>query len=310
MRVGLSSRQRHSNHSQDVEKGLASSPMVQHSVEVHGGKKPHYLSLIHTVESRPLYRAVRESVQIGQQPRGPCNINRCNEWGTPRIPILSVVGGDVEGQGSVTNPRPTWSEETMANIREGKVKRVRYWVEEEQDKVDGQQNKTNKDSSHMGSNDNNETSIVIEDSRAQPVKRPRTGDSPLEDLESVGSGVGGVGQKEETIPDASLESVHTQQQQDPEDTCKEIILELVEVVSREDGRDIGVKDTDLGDREVVTGVLRQGPRGQEDPGKVPHPLVQPSDARDLSNRVPELPRVFRFDGTQEVRTGGPNGGGR
>ena len=200
----------------------------------------------------------------------------------------------------------------MANIREGKVKRVRYWVdEEEQKKVDGQENKTNKDSSNMGNNDNKETSIVIGDSRAQPVKRPRTGDSPLEDLENVGSDGGGVGQKDETVPDVSMESANTRQQQDnPEDTCKEIVLELVDIASNEDGRGTGVKETDLGDREVVTGVLRQGPMGQEDPGKVPHPLVQPPDARDLSDRVPELPRVFKFAGTQEPRTGRPSGGGR
>ena len=167
---GLSSRQRHSNHHQDVERGLASNPMVQHSVEVHGGKKPHYLSLINTIEKRPLYRAVRESVQIGQMERGPGNINRCNEWGTPRVPMLSVVGGDAAAQANVgvSNPRPDWTKETMLGIKEGRVKRIRYWVEEEMEDKSGHDLECDTAASN------------IQPARA---KRLRTGPSPLEDLE-------------------------------------------------------------------------------------------------------------------------------
>ena len=104
-----------------------STPWVQHSVEMHGGKKPHYLSVINAVEARPLYRVVREAVQIGQMPHGPSNINRCGEWGTPRIPVLAVTGGDnQQGSTGVTNPRPEWSRDTLNQIKLGQRKRIRY----------------------------------------------------------------------------------------------------------------------------------------------------------------------------------------
>ena len=43
----------------------------------------NYLSVINIIEHCPLYRAVREAVQIGQMTAGKNNINRCVEWGTP-----------------------------------------------------------------------------------------------------------------------------------------------------------------------------------------------------------------------------------
>ena len=89
---GTSSRQRHATLKAEVERGLASNPMVNDSIEVHGGTKPTYLSLISSIEPRLMYRAVREAVQIGQQPPGPSNLNRCMEWGAPRVPILTTVG--------------------------------------------------------------------------------------------------------------------------------------------------------------------------------------------------------------------------
>ena len=129
---GLSARQRHGTHRSEVERGLAANPMVHHSVEVHGGLKPNYTAMIHTVEPRPLYRAVREAVQIGQQPLGPSNINRCMEWGTPRVPVLAMVGSmDHRVHPPTTNPRPEWSQSTLDQIRGGSTKRIKYWDHED-----------------------------------------------------------------------------------------------------------------------------------------------------------------------------------
>ena len=126
---GCSSRQRHRTHDSEVEKGVTNNPLVQHAIEAHGGQKPHYLALINRVEPRPLYHAVREAVQMSQMPEGVQNMNRCMEWRTPRIPVLSAEGGDPEsGPGSsVVNPRPDWSRGVMDQVREGRLKRIRYW---------------------------------------------------------------------------------------------------------------------------------------------------------------------------------------
>ena len=60
------------------------------------------------------------------------NINRCSEWGAPRVPAIHVEGGDDWTQGSnIINPRPTWSKETMSRVKDGQVKRIQYWTEEE-----------------------------------------------------------------------------------------------------------------------------------------------------------------------------------
>ena len=68
---GRSARLRHQEHAAGVDRGDVANPLVLHSVECHGGSKPHFLALVNTIESRPLYRAVRESVQIAQMPHGP-----------------------------------------------------------------------------------------------------------------------------------------------------------------------------------------------------------------------------------------------
>ena len=126
-----SSRQRTQEHNHDVDGGLASSPLVNHIVEVHGGTKQRFLYTISKIEHRPLYRAVLEAVQIANQPSGPRNLNRCQEWGRPRVPILVASGGD-EGETAAAsalpaNPRPEWTLDTLTRMGEGSVKRVRYW---------------------------------------------------------------------------------------------------------------------------------------------------------------------------------------
>ena len=139
---GLSARQRHQQHRDLVEKGDVTSPMVLHSVEMHGGRKPRYLSLIHTIESRPLYRAVRESVQISSMPMGPTRLNRCQEWGAPRVPVLTATGGDDPTSPCRTaNPRPLWTQQILEQIENGSCKRVKYWTEhtEDQDPSEGSQ---------------------------------------------------------------------------------------------------------------------------------------------------------------------------
>ena len=90
---GLSACQHHKNHEDEVERGDMSNPLVQHSIEVHRGKKTSFCTMIKSIESRPLYRAVREAVLIAQMPQGHQNLNRCQEWGMPHIPVLTVIGG-------------------------------------------------------------------------------------------------------------------------------------------------------------------------------------------------------------------------
>ena len=127
-----SARRRTQEHRSGAEAGLVSAPMVQHAVEVHGGRPPNYISLIVALETSPLYRAVWESIQIASIPLGIGNINCCSEWGAPRIPAIHVEGGDDWTQGTeIPNPRPAWSKETMTRIKDGQVKRVKYWREEE-----------------------------------------------------------------------------------------------------------------------------------------------------------------------------------
>ena len=125
-----SARQRHREHLAALEQGLASSPLTMHAVEEHGGRVPRYIFTIGTIEPRPLYRAIRESVEIGQLPSGHENLNRCQEWGAPRVPILSVAGGD-PGAGAAAairpgllNDRPEWTSNTLEDIRLTGVKRV------------------------------------------------------------------------------------------------------------------------------------------------------------------------------------------
>ena len=127
-----SARQCQDRHAQDLAQGMAASPLVVHAVQVHGGVRPKILSIIKNVEPRPLYRVVRESVSISMQPWGDGNMNRCQEWGAPRVPILTVRGaGDPEdgpgggGGGVVHNKNPVWSRMILDEIEIGSRKRVR-----------------------------------------------------------------------------------------------------------------------------------------------------------------------------------------
>ena len=117
----------HQEHAAGVDKGDVANPLVLHSIECHGGSRPHYLALVNAVESHPLYRAVREAVQIAQMPRGPQSLNKCQEWGAPRVPVLQVVGGDVDTPGPAPNPRPDWSRQTLDMVSNGQIKRIKYW---------------------------------------------------------------------------------------------------------------------------------------------------------------------------------------
>ena len=163
-----SPRQRLKEHFQDCEAGLVTAPMVQHSLEAHGGTKPHYLGLINQVENRPLYRVVRESVQISMMAPGIPNINRCQEWGAPRVPVLSAVGGDSEeNKQQNLNPRPLWSRDQLEKIKNGQIKRIKYWdeaIQPGQDPVSTQANPASQ----------------------RPCKRPRTDQDPGPDLEAEG----------------------------------------------------------------------------------------------------------------------------
>ena len=139
----LSGRQRHGQHRSDLDNGVASSPLVHHAIEVHGGIKPHYLAVIGTLEPKPLQRAVREACNIARQPAGACNLNRCMEWGCPRVPVLNVTGGDKMREETqvchslshrpqtVPNPRPDWSMKMLQILKEGRTKRVRLTDQED-----------------------------------------------------------------------------------------------------------------------------------------------------------------------------------
>ena len=105
-----SARQRHKEHVQGVESGLVTSPLVNHAISEHGGRRPEVTFLLDKVECRPLYRIVRESVLIANMPAGPESMNRCMEWGAPRVPVITVQGGDPSTQKTGEhNPRKEWS---------------------------------------------------------------------------------------------------------------------------------------------------------------------------------------------------------
>ena len=135
-----SSRQRHQEHKSNLDHGLTSSPLVIHALEEHGGLKPKFLYVINNIEGRALYRVVRESVMIGGLPHGPQNMNRCQEWGIPRIPVLSTMGGDPEpgtgpGTGYSAQQQPSkasteWSIKILNDIKESGLKRVKLRMPE------------------------------------------------------------------------------------------------------------------------------------------------------------------------------------
>ena len=112
---------------------VASSPLVQHALQEHGGQRPNILNTIRSVEPRPLYRAVKESVAIARQQGSTGDMNRCQEWGAPRVPIISVAGGDQQ-EGCVGawrqgdhNPNQEWSGIMLEEIKSGSRKMVVLW---------------------------------------------------------------------------------------------------------------------------------------------------------------------------------------
>ena len=79
---------------------------------------------------------VRESVQISEMPEGLTRLNRCQEWGAPRVPVLSAQGGDgPEVVLPSKNPRPEWTQRILSEIADGGCKILRYWTESEDDSV-------------------------------------------------------------------------------------------------------------------------------------------------------------------------------
>ena len=125
-------RQCHQEHQAGVDQGSTGCPLVVHSIKQHGGLRPAFLAVITRVEPNALYRACRESVQIANQPTGPRNMNRCQEWGKPRVPILVATGGDgmEESKEPWPNPRPEWSTAVLERLKEGRLKRIKYWYGE------------------------------------------------------------------------------------------------------------------------------------------------------------------------------------
>ena len=113
-----SARQRQGEHNKDLSQGQTTSPIVMHTIEEHAGIKPQILSVIDNIEPRALYRTVRESVRISNMGQGKGNLNRCQEWGTPRIPILTTKGGDNSGTNlGETNEKRTVSKTDLENIK-------------------------------------------------------------------------------------------------------------------------------------------------------------------------------------------------
>ena len=97
--------------------------------ELHGGRRPrmHYVIKSIVIPCTELSR----SAAISNQPGTLGNMNRCQEWGAPRVPILTVRGGDQDPTSVATwktgdrNPCPIWSEQQLQEIDQGSRKRVR-----------------------------------------------------------------------------------------------------------------------------------------------------------------------------------------
>ena len=134
-----SSRQIQGEHQKDLDSGLSKSTLVVHSIEEHGGQKPKFLYLVNSIEPRPLYRMARESVLIASQPMGPENLNRCQEWGAPRIPVLlnkdvgTVPIAAESLRTGIYNPRPVWSNKMMEKIEDGRLKKIVWKIEGDPD---------------------------------------------------------------------------------------------------------------------------------------------------------------------------------
>ena len=123
-----SCRQRQREHLQDLKGGKVASPLVMHTVEVHGGVVPRFLAVLDQVEDRAMYRLIRESIRIqDQDPESKYNLNRCQEWGSSSVlPEVQVTGGSRWSMDVVPeeNPRPDWTREMKRKIDQGVLKRV------------------------------------------------------------------------------------------------------------------------------------------------------------------------------------------
>ena len=95
---------------------------------------PSLLDVINKIEPSPLYRAARESVAISRLGSGPSNLNRCQEWGAPRVPVITVSGGGDYGARELKegelNTKKEWTAETLVKMEAGSLKRVRLDLEE------------------------------------------------------------------------------------------------------------------------------------------------------------------------------------
>ena len=112
-----SGRQRMAEHQrQPLRVGSTTNPLVIHSLEVHGGEKPDFLAAITRVEPRALYRVCREAVLISNQSSGPRCLNKCSEWGSPRVPVLSSRGGDQEDESLETGLGPQESQDPIPGL--------------------------------------------------------------------------------------------------------------------------------------------------------------------------------------------------
>ena len=56
------------------------------------------------------------------------------EWGAPRVPILTTVGmPNLHLPPPPSNPRPEWSKSVLDQVKDGKLKRIKYWDNKESD---------------------------------------------------------------------------------------------------------------------------------------------------------------------------------
>ena len=80
-----SGHQRNKEHAQDLREGLVTSPIAMHTVKVHGGVIPQFLAILDRVEPGPMYRIIRESIEIEEMSQDIYNMNRYQEltgiWG-------------------------------------------------------------------------------------------------------------------------------------------------------------------------------------------------------------------------------------
>ena len=93
-----------------------------------GVTSPNFLSIVSDIEPRPLYRIVCESVKIGGLPHGPQNMNQCQEWGMPCVPVLSSLGGDPDPDHRLPadpGTKSEWSVRILKDILESGLKRVK-----------------------------------------------------------------------------------------------------------------------------------------------------------------------------------------